>query len=145
VIGRIWWDHWLVWKARQQGAAVVEASEQVTAVHQNHNYGYHPAGARGVWTDEQAAENYRLAGGRWHLYTINDATHILLNAPKLRTLDGAGLHTGVMFAQLHPHLVRHSQRQQAGKKIVRPAAAGPGCRTAQELAVIWLIVQVGMN
>src|ERR1700693_2609544 len=26
VIGRIWWDHWLVWKARQQGAAVVDAS-----------------------------------------------------------------------------------------------------------------------
>ena len=77
VIGRIWWDHWLVWKARQQGAAVVDASELVTAVHQNHTYGYHPAGARGVWTDEQAAENYRLAGGRWHLFTIDDATHIL--------------------------------------------------------------------
>jgi hypothetical protein len=77
VIGRIWWDHWLVWKARQQRAAVVDASEQVTAIHQNHNYGYHPAGARGVWTDEQAAENYRLAGGRWHLFTIDDATHIL--------------------------------------------------------------------
>jgi hypothetical protein len=77
VIGRIWWDHWLVWKARQQGAAVVDVSEQVTTIHQNHNYGYHPAGARGVWTDEQAAENYRLAGGRWHLFTIDDATHIL--------------------------------------------------------------------
>jgi hypothetical protein len=77
VIGRVWWDHWLVWKARQLGAAVVDASDQVTAIHQNHNYGYHPAGARGVWTDEQAAENYRLAGGRWHLFTIDDATHIL--------------------------------------------------------------------
>ena len=30
-----------------------------------------------VWTDEQAKENYRLAGGRWHLRTIDDATHIL--------------------------------------------------------------------
>jgi hypothetical protein len=77
VIGRIWWDHWLVWKALRQGAAVVDASEQVTAIHQNHNYGYHPAGARGVWTDEQAGKNYRLAGGRWHLFTIDDATHIL--------------------------------------------------------------------
>lgn len=77
MIGRTWWDHWLVWKARQKGAAVVDASERVTAIHQNHNYGYHPAGARAVWTDEQAAENYRLAGGRWHLFTIDDATHIL--------------------------------------------------------------------
>ena len=77
VIGRVWWDHWLVWKAREQGAGVVDASEVVTAIHQNHSYAYHPQGARGVWTDEQAAENYRLAGGRWHLLTIDDATHIL--------------------------------------------------------------------
>jgi hypothetical protein len=77
VIGRVWWDHWLVWKAREEGAAVVDASEVVTAIHQNHDYGYHPAGAKGVWTDEQAQENYRLAGGRWHLRTIEDATHIL--------------------------------------------------------------------
>jgi hypothetical protein len=60
VIGRVWWDHWLVWKALQQGAAVVDASDQVIAIHQNHNYGYHPAGARGVWTDEQAAETRLL-------------------------------------------------------------------------------------
>lgn len=77
VIGRVWWDHWLVWKARQQGAAVVDASEVVTAIHQNHDYAYHPAGAKGVWTDEQAKENWALAGGRWHLHTIDDATHIL--------------------------------------------------------------------
>lgn len=77
VIGRVWWDHWLVWKAREQGAEVVDASEMVTAIHQNHGYEYHPQGARGVWSDEQAAENYRLAGGRWHLQTIDDATHIL--------------------------------------------------------------------
>jgi len=77
VIGRVWWDHWLVWKAREEGAAVVDASEVVTAIHQNHDYAYHPAGAKGVWTDEQAKENYRLAGGRWHLLTIDDATHIL--------------------------------------------------------------------
>ena len=77
VIGRVWWDHWLVWKAREEGAAVVDASEVVTAIHQNHDYGYHPAGAKGVWTDEQAKENYELAGGLWHLLTMDDATHIL--------------------------------------------------------------------
>ena len=77
VIGRIWWDHWLVWKARKEGAAVVDASQVVTAIHQNHDYAYHPAGAKGVWTDEQSKENYELAGGRWHLLTIDDATHVL--------------------------------------------------------------------
>ena len=77
VVGRIWWDHWLVWKARQLRADVVDVSRQVTAIHQNHGYAYHPAGAKGVWQDEQAFRNYQLAGGKWHLYTIADATHIL--------------------------------------------------------------------
>jgi hypothetical protein len=66
-----------VWKAREQGAGVLDASDMVTAIHQNHDYGYQPAGAKGVWTDQQAKENYELAGGRWHLLTIADATHIL--------------------------------------------------------------------
>jgi hypothetical protein len=77
VIGRVWWDHWLVWKARNTGADVVDASSQVTAIHQNHDYGYHPAGAHGVWNDEQAQRNFELAGGRRHLYTIDDASHVL--------------------------------------------------------------------
>jgi hypothetical protein len=77
VIGRVHWDQWLVWKARTSGAALVDASESVMAVHQNHDYGYHPGGKTGVWTDELSQRNYRLAGGRWHLRTIDDATHVL--------------------------------------------------------------------
>ena len=77
VIGRVYWDQWLVWKAREMGAVVVDASEAVMAIHQNHDYGYHPAGKAGVWTDALAQRNYALAGGRWHLRTIDDATHVL--------------------------------------------------------------------
>ena len=77
VVGRVWWDHWLVWKAREQGAAVVDATQVAMCVHQNHGYGYHPDGARGVWADEQARRNFALAGGRRHLLTIDDATHVL--------------------------------------------------------------------
>jgi hypothetical protein len=89
VIGRVHWDQWLVWKARTAGAAVVDASEAVMAIHQNHDYGYHPAGKTGVWNDELSQRNYRLAGGRWHLRTIDDATHVLgpngLKANEART------------------------------------------------------------
>ena len=77
VIGRIWWDHWLVWKAGREGVAIVDASSQILAVHQNHDYGYHPAGAVGVRNDVQSKRNYDLAGGKWLLHTIDDATHIL--------------------------------------------------------------------
>lgn len=77
VIGRVFWDQWLVWKARELGGAVVDASQAVMAIHQNHDYGYHPAGKTGVWTDALSRRNYDLAGGRWHLRTIDDATHVL--------------------------------------------------------------------
>jgi len=77
VIGRVFWDQWLVWKAREMGAAVVDASAAVMAIHQNHDYGYHPEGKTGVWTDAFSRRNFELAGGRWHLRTIDDATHVL--------------------------------------------------------------------
>ncbi len=39
--------------------------------------GYHPIGARGVWNDERVRRNYELAGGRWQLCTVDDATNML--------------------------------------------------------------------
>jgi hypothetical protein len=43
VIGRVFWDQWLVWKARASEAALLDATDAVTAIHQNHDYGYHRA------------------------------------------------------------------------------------------------------
>jgi hypothetical protein len=60
VIGRMYWDQWLVWKAREMRA---DASQAVMAVHKNHD-GYHPAGKAGVWTDALSRRNYELTGGR---------------------------------------------------------------------------------
>jgi len=77
VIGRIHWDHWLIWKARSSGAAVIDASHSVLAVHQNHDYSYHPKGVAGVWGDEQSARNYELSGGRLRHCTILSSTHKL--------------------------------------------------------------------
>lgn len=76
-IGRVWWDHWLIWKAWQQKAAVVDASDVVMAMHQNHDYTYHPDGQKGVWYGEGAKQNFELAGGFRHLHTLEDATHRL--------------------------------------------------------------------
>jgi hypothetical protein len=77
VIGRIWWDHWLVGKARMSGEAVVDVSDVVCAVHQNHDYGYHPQGVEGVSRDLEAQRNYELARAETRLRTIEDATYRL--------------------------------------------------------------------
>jgi len=77
VIGRVFWDNWLVWKARASDCPVVDASPMVIAVHQNHDYGYHPQGKSGVFDGEESGRNYQLAGGWRHLRTIADAIEIL--------------------------------------------------------------------
>ena len=72
VIGRVGWDHWLVGKAHSSGVPVVDVSGVVTAVHQNHDYGYHPDGVAGVWNDAEAQNNTKLARAQ-RPRTIEDA------------------------------------------------------------------------
>lgn len=76
-IGRTSWDNWLIWHARTNGAPVIDASDSVIAIHQNHDYSHHPAGKAGVWDGEEAARNYKLSGGWRHLYNIENATYVL--------------------------------------------------------------------
>lgn len=73
VVGRVHWDDWLVWKALDLKVPVVDASAAVVAVHQNHDYGYHPEGHHGTLHDKEARQNLQLAGGRKHLRTIDCA------------------------------------------------------------------------
>jgi hypothetical protein len=77
VIGRPGWDNWLVWHARHSGARVVDATAVVLAVHQNHDYSYHPDGATGVWQGEEAQQNYALLQGRRCFATMENVTHRL--------------------------------------------------------------------
>ncbi len=77
VVGRVYWDNWLVWKARDSQQPVVDVSPVVMAVHQNHDYSYHPRGMPGVWHDQEAQRNFQLGGGWAHLRTIADATEVL--------------------------------------------------------------------
>jgi hypothetical protein len=73
VIGRNHWDQWLVWFAGSAGVPVVDASAAVCAVHQNHDYSYHPQGMQGVWNDEATQANFLASGGWKRLHTIEDA------------------------------------------------------------------------
>ena len=88
-VGRFWWDNWLIWKVRSLGEAVVDASDVVTIVHQNHDYSHttYGPGKQTLITSEEAQLNCRLAcenpadfadGLSWrYVYTIDDATHRL--------------------------------------------------------------------
>jgi len=83
IVGRVYWDNWMVWKAKDFKRPVVDVSPVVMAVHQNHDYRHHPEGKQGVWSDKQSQQNFRLAGGFSHLRTIANA-HYRLTAGGLK-------------------------------------------------------------
>jgi hypothetical protein len=77
VVGRSFWDWWLVWKALSMNASVIDCTAFVFAIHQNHNYGYHPQGKQGTHGDALAARNIEVGGGKEHLRFTIDSTHRL--------------------------------------------------------------------
>ncbi|MBM4328813.1 MAG: hypothetical protein FJ118_16830 [Deltaproteobacteria bacterium] len=72
-VGRAGWDNWMVYRAYSLGAPIVNASAFVTAAHQNHDYSHLPEGIAGVWEGPEALRNRELAGGRYSIFTIEDA------------------------------------------------------------------------
>jgi hypothetical protein len=76
-IGRTAWDGWLIYRALSQGVPVIDLTDRVTAVHQNHPYA-HPQGQDGIWKGAEAQQNLRLAGGYVHAYTLWDAKYKLV-------------------------------------------------------------------
>jgi len=81
--------NWLVWRARQNGI-VVDATHDVVAAHQRHDYAHVPGGKDEAYYGEEAARNLELAGGKSRLYTLHDASHVLRDG-RLHRNPGAPL------------------------------------------------------
>jgi hypothetical protein len=77
VIGRPGWDNWLIWFALSAHASAVDLSCDVCAVHQNHDYSYHPEGESGVWQGKEAQENYCLLENGRKFRTLQSAVYVL--------------------------------------------------------------------
>lgn len=84
LLGRSYWDHWIVWKALSAGAALLDCSRFAVPVHQNHDYLYHPDGKRGTDRDDLARRNKLLSGNGRHLRSILDSTHSLTGEGDIR-------------------------------------------------------------
>jgi hypothetical protein len=89
-IGRGYWDNWLMLRARQRGARLIDVTPAVVAVHQDHDYahirGVPSAAAGGDFlgcASEEIEHNLTLAEGRSRLYTVYDATDILTSDGRL--------------------------------------------------------------
>ena len=86
-IGRPAWDNWMVYHARTTFGMAIDASRQVMAVHQNHDYSHLP-GNKPPYGSEVAKSNLAKAGGRRHVFNILDTNRELVGGrvvkPELR-------------------------------------------------------------
>lgn len=72
-LGRAGWDNWMIFDARQRGIPVIDASEAITVIHQNHDYSHLPGG-QSHYRLPETEHNVKLAGGREMMFTLRDAT-----------------------------------------------------------------------
>jgi len=73
-VGRPGYDNWLLWKVRSMDIPVVDATEVVLAIHQNHDHSQQ-GGENTFWNGAEAHQNYALLGN--HFATLDNATHRL--------------------------------------------------------------------
>lgn len=73
VVGRAGEDNQLIYHCRASHVPVIDASDAVTVVHQNHDYRHHPQGVDGVWYGAEAQLNRQAASGLPIALTIVDA------------------------------------------------------------------------
>ena len=105
LIGRTGWDNWLIYRARARGAMVVDATATVLAVHQDHDYTHLAGGWNAAWKGPEAQANRELAGPEEHRFTLDDATHLLVNGALRKALDRAHLRRRIEASGvLHPAL-----------------------------------------
>jgi len=115
-IGRFSWDNYLLWRARSRGAELVDVSQVVVAIHQNHDYSHHPDGPNAVRGGPERSRNREMVGAWWHLYTIEDSAQIL-DAEGFRR---SHLHGWLMAKRLWSHPLTVAQLPWlAVKRLVR--------------------------
>ena len=71
-IGRAGWDNWFIFKSRFEGWPVVDATRDVTIVHQTHDYRHLPGGQPHYRLPE-TRKNVSLGGGEFTIFTMGDS------------------------------------------------------------------------
>ncbi len=95
-VGRWVWDNWMLWRCRMNGIPLVDATETVVAIHQNHPYAPGRVDGRNVRELERQM-NIRAAGGLSNMFTLREANWNMvkgeLRRPKLFRWTMASLAT----------------------------------------------------
>jgi hypothetical protein len=75
-VGRVGWDNWMIYNAKKEGLKVIDASRQITAIHQNHDYPDKNKGKERK-TNPEAKNNFSYLPSPAHHFTIDDANYYI--------------------------------------------------------------------
>lgn len=64
LVGRGNWDNWMVHQAKSNKVPVIDLTETLTVIHQNHGYGHSGGRLQAYVTGAEARHNERVGGGR---------------------------------------------------------------------------------
>lgn len=80
-VGRPGWDNWLIYHIRSLKIPVIDTTEAINIIHQNHDYSHSLWGKGGKFGGRvegpEFKKNFRLAGGSLNMLTLRDADWIL--------------------------------------------------------------------
>jgi hypothetical protein len=117
-IGRAGWDNWMIYQGRAETIPVIDATDAITVIHQDHDYGHLPGGVPHYDLPE-SEQNVRLAGGRETVFSLRDANWMVSGGKLqrrgwgeigiLRSIEtgivlvfGPGRATRILLSLLHP-------------------------------------------
>jgi hypothetical protein len=89
-VGRPGWDNWLLGHTRRCGVPLINATEAILALHQNHDYRHVPQSRGNTYEGPEADRNRELMGPYRTLYHVMDASHML-------TKDGVRRAVGISY------------------------------------------------
>jgi hypothetical protein len=70
-IGRSGWDNWMFYEARMRGWKLIDCSDVIDIIHQDHDYAHLPGG-QPHYRQQESFENVKLAGGKRTVFTLLD-------------------------------------------------------------------------
>jgi hypothetical protein len=72
-VGRAMWDNWMIYAARKRGVPVIDATDAVLAVHQNHDYSHIEGGKTAAFLGTEVQQNWELVGEGFYRFSIDEA------------------------------------------------------------------------
>jgi hypothetical protein len=76
-VGRLGWDNWFIYNSRAKGVPVIDATQRVMAVHQNHDYYHIPKRTGERWDGPESTRNLELMGKKIYEWSLEDADWLL--------------------------------------------------------------------